>query len=457
MAPLLSRRLTGRPSLTSVPSSLELTYVDALDTVRTTNWESDDSELHDTELDAQTEGMRHLIRSVVNSELPVLSQTQVFDGRAILDAASGGESESFRWMISEGHIGVRLYNVTSLLDAFESALRKEAFLFSAWPELNIRNDGATEVRAEILAALRTGVPVQDGNLQRRIEALRSLNSAIHTAQSLSRTAGVHGQLRLSQVLRAVANVVRHDDAPIGRWLTMLAGSPEAPREARSDMYLALGIDPGPLPALRRRDEQASEFRGASEGELKQLREIVDAAYNLVVACSLGVAKPRLTVTTRPVAEMLMRTQMAIRPLRIAAGELDVKLEPLTWLRMQSFLTTYGDRAPKERRRLAQDQSLLRITSTDGASADVVRLGWGRSIRRAIAAGAVTATTGAVLGGSLDMIVFTGAAATAAAGALGRETAATAMDGAWERLASLIAARRGSPTVTHFGLVGRCRY
>jgi hypothetical protein len=155
----------------------DITVYDPLDLV---SHRHDDRNVAD---DIRT-GTTQLALTLLRGWTPVVSQTQAFDSRVIIEAALDGTpgAAQFRWLIQEGHIHVPLFQKPTLCDAFIAALNNTKFVFLYWPEVMGVSPAVT--RQEVVEVLRQKHPASKlpPDLARKIETIRALSSALEKSR-----------------------------------------------------------------------------------------------------------------------------------------------------------------------------------------------------------------------------------------------------------------------------------
>lgn len=330
---------------------------------------------------------------------PVLSGPQAFDNAALLSLleTSGPEPAALRTLMSRGAVQVRLLpsvQPPTLLSAFRGALRSD-FSFSAWPELE-----HPEAREAALAWMDHAVPCGDNALEQRLDALSDMDRALRRSEVSERAVPLPGAPLQVWVRRAVRGM--QDPHLSSEHAALLQDIPEGQMSSRTAWLRALA-------------DVGVQAPGAA-----RLRMCVDAAYNRVVADSLGAAGDDVTLANPP---PWMADGFVAAGLAGSSGARTVSLDragatgsegALTWsavVRLLDSMDDAGLQLPTELPETDEDQADLaairgqrrRLVNREceGAAQGVSQDAFGLKVRVATAVAASGATTLAEVAGGMS--------------------------------------------------------
>lgn len=398
-------------------ASANLLYIDALDSARTTDTSRRDRE----EVVAAADAIDHLAQAICVGDLPVLTETQVFDGHPVLAVAAGShgsrarpdanEADAFLWMIREGYVQVRLFGGETISTSFASRLVDPDFAFSAWPEIE---RGECD-RAELLEAATTARDLGHPAVNERLNALRRLSDAVGVAPSVRRAVP---RGTLSAILEASASKAGSDDG-LPEQLRRLAEYAKSKGEKRSALYRAIGVEPGPLTSLRRRSPAWKDFENIPADRIRRIRQIIDGAYNFVSACSLGVRHVSIALSDRGAADIVAGSLRLTMRQAVCRGDAATELEPFTWENAKKLIQISGGSWGQRRRQLAENMNLVSRLGDRRSTATATAIR--RTAVAATAAGVAGALGAAVAAPDFrlpaDFVIVVSALVWAAAGGL----------------------------------------
>jgi hypothetical protein len=221
---------------------------------------------------------------------PVLSQTQAFDNTALLSSlvSENRSALALLKLFERSRLQVRLLpdpagpGQATLLRAFESKVRDEAFTFSAWPELRSK-----DMRDRVLAQLAGDVNATPETVSARIDALRNLDNVLRRSKALEEITGPLSGASLGVLSRHRIGLLSTPDeqSVLARQqlYTNIDGRPPGHENRRAAWYAAIDHGRTAYPELDR--------------FYAKIKLIVDVAYNEVIFASLGVADMILATDT----------------------------------------------------------------------------------------------------------------------------------------------------------------
>jgi hypothetical protein len=284
-----------------------LTYTDLLDTVRP----PEDDGL----------ALAALKCSLLRGGTPVLSTSQAFDLRLLLHEVTSAEGLPVFDLFRSGHIQVRWWKEDTIRQAFAAALRRDDFVFSAWPEVHDPIEGA-QIRGALLDTLdddkTTRLPV---GVAQRMQALLELDGAerAFSPRDNKRTLTPTSTLaeNLSAILKDRGNAPEEYRPLLQRLLTI---------KSRSDGYRVIDGNTDAPHEVRR-----------------GVRELLDVCYNRVMAQSVGATEAVLTVSSSALQHIIddaltdHRAPVSLR--HFAEDDLTaVPLQVVEWSSIKTFLT-----------------------------------------------------------------------------------------------------------------------
>ncbi|MEV4260552.1 hypothetical protein [Kribbella sp. NPDC049584] len=216
-----------------------------------------------------------------HDRIPVLSQTQAFDNAALLSSLVSEDRNALALLklFERSRLQVRLLadpagrGQATLLRAFESKVRDDAFTFSAWPELNSK-----DMRERVLAQLAGDKNVTPEAVSARLDALRNLDNVLRRSQAVEEIAGPPSGATLGVLSRQQIDLLSTPDeetaAARRRLYADINAQPTGHENKRAVWYAA--IDRG-----RREHPELDLFHD-------KVKLVVDLAYNEVIFASLGV-------------------------------------------------------------------------------------------------------------------------------------------------------------------------
>ncbi|MDP9418098.1 MAG: hypothetical protein M3P48_09790 [Actinomycetota bacterium] len=283
---------------------------------------------------------------------PVLSQTQAFDNALLLDqvAQTTQESRALLRLFGSGYIRVRIFDSPSLLvpeteerfslvNAFRSALAEPGFLFSAWPQL-----AEPDLRAHVFERLcsnRSSLSgIDDDSLVARLEGLRELDSQLRASNLVERALPSIGPSLSTRVAAGLA-ALAHDDMfgleQALAWLNDRTRDGEANTLDRRGTWYNL---------ISRLSKQRPELSEATQA----VTDVVDAAYNAIVAESLGVTGWLTSTETADVAAAIasVTDDSSTGGLAVELLQDPRRSEWLTWSRVEQLLPDLQHMSPQRR-------------------------------------------------------------------------------------------------------------
>ena len=306
----------------------EFEYLDRLDSVQT-GWL-----VSGNVRPARQQAIDLLMLRLLLGARPRLSHNQAFDGAALFEALDRGGGEVDKDLLDlfeSGWITVALPKAKTLLEAFSTGLARPNYLLSAWPEVH---DGALSMER-----LRDAVETGDARglpdrTDARLRLLRLLSRATepHVVQAGSIA---DGETLADEVRRSLCGFGE------GAVVECLGRLVENGTQNRSDYYRGLRLA-----------ENTREITAAGHGHGRQ---IVDAAYNRVIAATVRVDRDSVAARAGKVAEHLATVAARRRPVAALAAVKPAaaaqRLEPVDWAALGRLVRRYGDLEPAERRRL----------------------------------------------------------------------------------------------------------
>lgn len=289
----------------------------------------------------------HLMISIILRSPTRLSQTHGFDSGFLLDQVQTSHGAAFLSLVRRGRIAILPYGnspsaLPSLMSSFRDKLRThlapgnstKPFVFSGWPECS-----DSEVARNLDAYLRNRKTLIDAPLQNRVDALINLNRA--TRLSPFRKEKVHAkpvppEHTMVAHLNRFVQATRADDSKTRKLLEEVISEC---REDRSSYYETL-------------KDKRNYYSAKS---ISRMYELVDIAYNMKIAYSLGaswsISSPQYAAVA--VASRANKTRYGVG-VTLADVDLFKKkfsgLEELTWTKLDEF-DRDSARAPiKERMR-----------------------------------------------------------------------------------------------------------
>lgn len=294
--------------------------------------------------DAHAVASGTLLYSLLLGENPVFSQTEAFDSALLLAAAAAlaGEGTNFKWLLEKAAIRVHLFDAQDVKTAFIAALERPDFVFSAWPEIE---EGTVE-RAAIIEAIGGGAPGLPDPVKWRVESLLGLDSAASAGLKVHGGRAGRASVNMPDLLdRVVFSAIDagHRLAPA---LTDLSSRHLT---ARSPLYSVI------------REEIAPEDQRRQE----ELRSIVDACYNKVIASSLQADQVGLSTSHSGLLGQLLAIDDSAVEHETSLTDLVPGLASVSWTSVRDLLEE-SERKPYSRvEQLAIHKEFLARALVDG--------------------------------------------------------------------------------------------
>ncbi|GAA2583537.1 hypothetical protein GCM10010435_71630 [Winogradskya consettensis] len=284
-----------------------------------------------------------MIHMLAGGVTPVLSPAQAFDGPLVLGAVQRYDDETLAvlGLLRRGAIQVRIVDNPllrdtadpadrfSLLNAFGSALLRDDFEFSSWPELHEH----PELRRELAVQLARDVPgvdgIADGPLRQRLAALVEIDRALRDAGLPMRVTAPPGDGLAARVRAGLETLP--EDPVVGELLTRVRSDPSSLRTRSQWRSLIRTLEAGP--------EAVAKLNG-----------LVNISYNGLVRATLGAEGLNTDAPDYETAILAAKNGMGLA-LSAKTAELVDDRALSGWLTWQ------------EVRRLRDE--LLEITSSDG--------------------------------------------------------------------------------------------
>ncbi|MGH3546464.1 MAG: hypothetical protein ACRDPW_11165 [Mycobacteriales bacterium] len=252
-----------------------------------------------------------MLDMLVGGATPLLSQTQAFDNALLLEQLStpSPDSRALLRLVRNNRIHVRILDTTGLRErtdhaerftlrnAFCSALTQPEFHLSAWPELRDQ-----QLRAHVLRCLDHApadigkLPEQD--LAARLEGLIELDLSLRQSSAIERTPPVAGPDLSNRIRTGLMALAIGNPTTLGVTEALMTDprlDVSASGNRRSAWYTLLTeMTAGGL-------EDDSDLAYIE----RDVRGIVDGAYNSVVADSLGATGAFTLCPTDDVAQALI--------------------------------------------------------------------------------------------------------------------------------------------------------
>lgn len=399
VSPMASRVTLG-PILFESGSQMALYYLSLLDTV---NFASTEPAPLVGERSLRVTGSI-MLDVLVGLDVPVLSQTQAFDGAMLLNLVShgGDEAEAVLKLIEQSRIQMRVHAAAERSTAAETFTLKNAFMsaleanfkFSAWPELD-----DPEARADLLAHLqqRTQKP-PSGELGERLEGLLRMDLAFRKSGASEQAidGAAHIEVRVDDHLKHLGpagTFLRHLKADVWAWLGNLDSAEQAKYDLtrRSDWYRLL------------EDYRLRLGWDREHGGIRGLRRVVDLGYNLRVATSLNAQSLGEHEERLDVAAVLRRDDLStdLQHKAVAFLEADPGRRGLTWASVESRLSERAVGTDTSAGRERRMQDLLNdkcvVEHDQGKLAPVIRIGG--KILADVTSVATIGSAGAAVGGA----------------------------------------------------------
>jgi hypothetical protein len=221
---------------------------------------------------------------------PVLSQSQAFDNAALLSSLVSGDRNALALLklFEQSRIQVRLLadpagrGQATLLRAFESRVRDDAFAFSAWPELDSK-----DMRERVLAELAGDTNATPDAVSARLDALRNLDNVLRRSKAVEEIAGAPGDTTLGVLSRRQIDLLSTPDEQTvvarRRLCADIEAQPTGHENRRTVWYAAIARG-------RQEHPELNLFHD-------KVKLVVDVAYNEVIFASLGVQDMVLATDT----------------------------------------------------------------------------------------------------------------------------------------------------------------
>lgn len=314
-------------------------YFDILDTARTVYPVTSNEVLRVKE--CLQLGQAELKLSVLCGRTPVFPQTYGWDSTALLSYTEEPEG-SFRWLVKNGFIRIRLRNATSISEAALAAFQNPAYRqLAAWPEFN--TDDPLDARRPLVEAMQTGRTSSLPNkVRERLELLYELSDAAKSAPPVDNE--LPRGNKFCAAIAKVASVANVASPGIGNILQQCTLLPDPNNRTAIGVFL---------------DEE--EKRDAAH--IPQVREIVNACFNLVAADCVGAADVGLTIPPSQDAlsmEILRQTFQSSERADLFQGGSDVlnsddlaDLTAVSWENVRHFVDDKSELSQRELYREAQ--------------------------------------------------------------------------------------------------------
>lgn len=351
-------------------------YFDVLDTMRTGIGTTPEQAQ-----EAKRYGQAELKLSVLRGWTPVVPETYGWDSAALLHyCMEEGDGASFRWLIMNGFIQIRLRNHGSLQDAALDGFQSPAYTgFGAWPELNGEDPQAD--RKAVVEALRTGKDPSalPDSIRGRLQALRQLSDAVHHAPPSDVELPRADKLRI--LIANAAVVARRtnnsNDADLLLQCTRLPNP-----NNRTVIWNFL-------------NDQESRGRVVPE----EVRNIVNAAFNVVAGECVGAARTAITIPlSNPIVadtligvfpDSLHTDLFESEPRALMEPSQVGDLELVRWNTVRTFLKDRGDIPFSDKERQAEAANLIAETVLGNRRGYIIATDWSNSLVNRSVAGAVT--------------------------------------------------------------------
>lgn len=309
-------------------------------------------------------GQAELKMSVLRGRIPVFPQTYGWDSAALLSyvGEAGVKGASFKWLIAKGLIRIRLRSAKSIFDAALEAFQNPAYRrLGAWPEFNTNNP--IEARRPLVEAMRTGkCPSSLPESARiRLELLRELSDAAAQAPAVDSESPRGNQL--SALIAKVCSVAYKVDTGIGNLLYRCTLLPDS--NNRTSIFTFL---------------EKEEQRGVPE--VHQVRDIINACFNLVAAKCVGAKSFGLTTAPSQDAlsvEILRKTLPGSQRVDLFEKENNnlnlsdlSELDVVDWEKVRHFVKDKNELSLYERDREAEAANFIASIAVEKVLRYVIR-------------------------------------------------------------------------------------